>query len=250
VGGDNVANDSATLHEFRLFSPGTPRELKTPMGVTDDTSPARGVMRYVATWGGAYVPSMTMIPVLREDRPGRGGDQESFNDVGIPAVRFIEAVESPDAGTVASHQHSPNDLPKYVTPAYTARVAEVVVAVAASLAKAPPPPSMLQATGAAAGPWTVTWSGPVTGPAVDHYVVAARAATDNFYRLRLTVPASARSRVLTRSDVGLFFGAPFFLSVAAVDSAGHESLFAYPEYRCDAMGCIVQPGSLDVTARK
>ena len=54
--------------------------------------------------------------MLREDRPGRGGDHESFLDQGIPGVRFIETVESPNAGTVASHQHSPNDLPTYVTP--------------------------------------------------------------------------------------------------------------------------------------
>src|SRR5205807_1883125 len=123
-----------------LYSPGTPREFMTPLGVTDDTSPARGIMRYVSYWGSAYVPAMSMIPELREDRPGRGGDQESFNNVGIPAVRFIETVESANAGTLASHQHSPNDLPMYVTPAYTTRIAQVVLAVGASLARVPTPP--------------------------------------------------------------------------------------------------------------
>jgi acetylornithine deacetylase/succinyl-diaminopimelate desuccinylase-like protein len=249
VGGDNVANTAMTLQQFRLFSPGTPREFNQPMGVTDDTSPARGVMRYVGYWGSAYVPSMTMLSVLREDRMGRGGDQESFNNVGIPAVRFIETVESPNAATVQSHQHSPNDLPMYVTPAYTARIAQVVTAVAASLARAPTPPQMGVATGSGAGPWTLSWSAPASGPAVDHYVIAARPTTENLYHARVAVPAATTMHAVTAADLGLAPGAAIFISVAAVDAAGHESLFAYPEYRCDATSCAVQPGSLDVTAR-
>ena len=172
VGGDATVNDAGTLQEFRLYSPGTPREISSAaIGTTDDTSPARGVMRFVATVGGAYVPSMTMVPELREDRPLRSGDHESFLDVAIPGVRFIETVESPDAGTLGSHQHSPNDLRQYVTPAYTARIAQVVVASVASLARAPSPPLSIAASGAAPGrsrsrgprpprdpPWITTWS--------------------------------------------------------------------------------------------
>jgi hypothetical protein len=136
VGGDNSVNSAATLQQFRLYSPGTPREVHGPDGSSDDTSPSRGILRYVGEWGHRYVPEMTVVPKLREDRPGRGGDHESFIDRAYPGVRFIETVESPNAGTVASHQHSPNDLPSFVTPAYTARVAEVVIATAASLARA------------------------------------------------------------------------------------------------------------------
>jgi hypothetical protein len=44
-------------------------------------------------------------------------------------------------------------------------------------------------------------------------------------------------------------GGAFYISVAAVDAEGHESLFAYPETRCDAMGCVVPPDSLNVTAK-
>lgn len=249
VGGDNTANTAETLQQFRLFSAGTPREFNTPVGVTDDTSPARGIMRYVGFWGSAYVPSMTMLPILREDRTGRGGDQESFNNVGIPAVRFIETAESPNAGTIASHQHSPNDLPMYVTPAYTARVVQIVLAVGASLARAPMPPQMGSATGGPAGPWTVSWSAPASGTAVDHYVIAARSTAENFYHTRVSVSASSTSRAVTTADLGLMAGAAFFVSVASVDAVGHESLYAYPEYRCDSTGCAVQAGSLDVTAR-
>ena len=249
VGGDSTVNTPQTLQQFRVYSPGTPRELKSPLGTTDDTSPARGLMRYVATWGAAYVPSMTMLPILREDRSGRGGDHESFNSQGMPAVRFIETIESPNAGTIASHQHSPNDLPAFVTPAYTARIAQIVAAVAGNLARAPAAPQMITASGPAAGPWTLSWSPPASGPAVDHYVVAARSSMENFYRGRTSVAVDKTSHAFAAADLGVTAGAPFFVSVAAVDGAGHESLFAYPEYRCDAAGCAVQAGSLDVTAR-
>jgi acetylornithine deacetylase/succinyl-diaminopimelate desuccinylase-like protein len=249
VGGDNTVNDKDTLQQFRLFAAGTPRELNMRLGTTDDTSPARGMMRYVGHWGSAYVPSMTMLPVLREDRPGRGSDQQSFISAGIPAVRFIEAKESENAGTTSSHQHSPNDLPMYVTPSYTARISQIVLAVASSLARAPRAPLIQGATVGPAGAWTVSWSAPSSGPIVDHYVIAARPSTENFYHTRVSVPASSTSQQVSAADLGLPVGSAFFVSVASVDASGHESLFAYPEYRCDTASCSVQSGSLDVTAR-
>jgi hypothetical protein len=249
IGGDNVANDAASLQQYRIFSPGTPREFSIPMGVTDDESPSRNLMRYIGDWGSRYVPSMTLVPVLREDRPGRGSDHESFINLGVPGVRFIETNESPNAATLASHQHSPNDLPMYVTPAYTARIAQIVVATAATLARAPMPPAMAAASGSASGPWNVTWSAPASGAPVDHYVIAARPVTENFYHSRVVVPLGA-SHSVSAADLGLAAGAAFYISVAAVDAGGHESLFAYPEYRCDATSCAVPPGSLNVTARQ
>jgi len=250
VGGDNSVNDATTLQQFRLYSPGTPREIAGPEGTTDDTSPSRGMMRQIASAGGAYMPSMTIVPKLREDRPMRGSDHEAFIEQTYPAVRFIETVESPNAGTVQSHQHSPNDLLMYVTPDYAARITQVVIASAASLARAPAPPAMINVTGSATGPVTVGWAAPKSGVAVDHYVVAGRATTENFYHTRVSVPASATSRDVTAADLGISGAPAFFVSVAAVDADGHESLFAYPEYRCDSAGCAVQAGSLNLTATK
>jgi hypothetical protein len=249
VGGDSTVNDAGTLQQFRLYSPGTPREIQTPIGTTDDTSPARGLMRFISRVAGAYVPSMSIVPMLREDRPGRGGDHEAFLDQGIPGVRFIETVESPNAGTLASHQHSPNDLATYVTPSYTARVAQVVVASVASLARAPSPPLSIAASGTSAGPVSLSWAAPASGSAVDHYVVTGRATTENFYHSRVVVPKTATSASVTPTALGVAGAPAFFVSVAAVDAQGHESLFAYPEYRCDSTSCVVQPGSTDVTTK-
>jgi hypothetical protein len=80
-------------------------------------------------------------------------------------------------------------------------------------------------------------------------VIAGRATTESFYRLRVAVSADAGPTAVAVSDLGLAGEPAFFVSVAAVDSQGHESLFAYPEFRCDSAGCVVQPGSLDVTTR-
>jgi hypothetical protein len=182
---------------------------------------------------------MQMLPHLAADRAGRGGDQESFAKAGYPAVRFIETVESPNAGQAGSHQHTDQDLPASVTPAYAARMTQVVVSVAASLARAPGAPVLSGITGPAGGPWTVSWSAPSVGPSVDHYVLAARPTTESFYGARVAVPGASASQTVSSSDLDLAGGSAFYVSVAAVDAAGHESLFA-PEYRCDSAGCVAK----------
>jgi hypothetical protein len=241
VGGDNTVNLDAALHQFRLYSPGTPREIRSADGTTDDTSPSRGLMRYVATWGGTYVPDMAIIPKLREDRPGRGGDHESFIAAGHPGVRFIEPIEN------LAHEHTGQDLFDFVTPSYTTRVAEVVVAVAASLARAPSPPTSLVVSGNASSA-NLSFLAPADDP-VDHYVVAARPASENFYHSRRVLPATTTTGSFAPSDLSVDPGTAYYVSVAAVDAGGHESTFAYPEYRCDESGCVVPPDALDVTAR-
>ncbi len=250
VGGDNTANDATALHQFRLFSPGTPREYNLPMGVTDDESPSRGVMRYIGYWGSRYVPSMTMVPVLREDRPNIGSDHVPFINLGYPGVRFLDTFEAPNAAMPGGHRHTPDDLPRYVTPDYAQRIGQIAFSVVAMLARAPTPPVMPTATGTAAGRVTIGWAAPASGPSVDHYVVAARPVTENFYHTRVAVPANQTSFAVSASDLGIAGTSAFYISVGAVDADGHESLFAYPEYRCDAASCVVPPGSLDITARQ
>src|SRR4029077_13757710 len=196
-GGDNTANTSADLQNFRLYSPGIPRERRStdPDGTTDNPSPSRGVMRYVGTWGGAYVPTINMLPKLREDRPGRASDHASFINNGFPAVRMMETFEcspSPvdnscglplpcpapsnipasctDTSFITTHQHSPNDLVQFITPSYAARIAQVMASVAASLARAPGSPTNFTASGNSAQGVQVNFEDP-DGGNVDHFVV-------------------------------------------------------------------------------
>jgi len=266
-GGDSSANTAADLQNFRLYSSGIPRERFStdPDGSTDNTSPSRGVMRYIGTWGSAYVPSLTMAPKLREDRPGRASDHVSFINHGFPAVRFMETFEcspSPvdnscgatklpcppptqipafckDLSFITTHQHSPNDLVQFITPSYAARIAQVMASVAASLARAPDSPQNFTATGNSLQGIKLNFNGPQDGD-VNHFVVAARSVNENFYRQRMTV-SEGDSQLISPQALGLNPGDSFFVSVSTVDSAGHESLFAWPEVRCDSSACAIPP---------
>jgi len=263
-GGDIAANTSADLQNFRLYSSGIPRERFStdPDGTTDNTSANRGVMRYVGTWGGAYVPSLNMVPELREDRPGRASDHVSFINNGFPAVRIMERFEcspSPvdnscggplpcpppaqipafckDTSFITTHQHSPNDLVQFITPPYAASIAQVIGAVAASLARAPDSPRNFNARGNSVQGVKLSFNGPQDGD-VDHFVVAARSVSENFYRQRVVVDEGDNQAISPRA-LGLNPGDSFFVSVATVDSNGHESLFAWPEVRCDSSSCAI-----------
>jgi Peptidase family M28 len=270
-GGDSLANTPADLQNFRLYSPGIPRERNDtdPDGTTDNTSPSRGLMRYVGAWGGAYVPAITMLPKLREDRPGRGSDHSSFINQGFPGVRLMETFEcspSPvdnscggplpcpppanipaactDPAFITTHQHSPNDLVSSITPSYAARIAQVMLSVAASLARAPGSPANFTLSGNSVQGVQITFNAPAPGN-VDHYVMAARSVSENFYRQRIIV---SNGNLVSAQALGLSTGSSFFVSIAAVDKLGHESLFAYPELRCDSTSCVVPANALNVTA--
>ena len=67
----------------------------------------------------------------------------------------------------------------------------------------------------------------------------------------MVVPGSDHAARVSVRALGLKPGSSFYVSVAAVDAEGHESLYAYPEYRCSSSGgCSVPRGALDVTATR
>jgi len=274
-GGDQDANRPSDLGFFRLYSSGIPRERFStdPDGTTDNTSPSRGVMRNVGTWGGAYVPSITMAPKLREDRPGRASDHVSFINNGFPAVRFMETFEcspSPvdnscgklplpcpapaqipafckDTTFITTHQHSPNDQVQHITPTYAATIARVIGGVAGNLARAPLSPRDFTANGNSVLGLQIQFQEPQVGH-VDHFVVAARSVSENFYRQRIVLPHAGQQQLISTQTLGLNPGDSFFLSVASVDKQGHESLFAYPEIRCDSNSCVSPANAQDIKA--
>ncbi|MFL5427104.1 MAG: hypothetical protein ACJ783_18960, partial [Myxococcales bacterium] len=58
------------------------------------------------------------------------------------------------------------------------------------------------------------------------------------------------SALVTAAQLGIAPGQAFFISVAAESNGHHESLFGYPEFRCDATGCVVPAGALKITDSK
>lgn len=97
-------------------------------------SPTQQLARYARQIGERYLPSMKVNMMFQQDRLGRGGDHSPFQLEGFAAVRFSTPNEN------YTHQHSATDLPEFVSVPYTARVARINAAVAASLAQAPKPP--------------------------------------------------------------------------------------------------------------
>jgi len=317
-GGDNLANTGDDFSAFRLYSTGTPRERLTrgKDGTTDNTSPSRGLMRFIATFGVPFVPGFNMRTILREDRPGRASDQAPFIGNGIPAVRFIESHECSSSpvdnscpqfnGTAGcpspfealprtdprhnclhtnfvakicandderahglvknppdslnegcvdptnpnpfhnfQRQHAPNDRPENPTADYEAKIAKVMSATLASLARAPNAPVNFVATGDANHGVTVTFAA-APGDDVEKFIVAARPTTANFHTGRVRVEGTRA--FVTPQQLGIAPGQSFFISVSALGDGHHESLFAYPEFRCDSTGCVIPAGALNITA--
>ena len=114
-----------------------------------------------------------------------------------------------------------------------------MASVAASLARAPDSPQNFTVTGNAIQGIKLNFNGPQEGD-VDHFVVAARSVSENFYRRRIIV-SEGDGQLISPQALGLNPGDSFFVSVSTVDSAGHESLFAWPEVRCDSSACAIPP---------
>jgi hypothetical protein len=128
-----------------------------------------------------------------------------------------------------------------------------MIATLANLARAPNAPVNFVATGNATQGVTVTFSA-APGDKVEKFIVAARATTENFYSARVSVEAEEERGVVTASvtpqQLNMTPGQSFFISVAAQGDGRHESLFAYPEYRCDAAACVVPPDATATTVFK
>jgi hypothetical protein len=90
--------------------------------------------RYVWAVGALYQPEFEVLPVLRLDRLGRGGDHAPFHRLGIPALRFSERLEN------YKRQHLVTDVFEHVNFGYIAKVARLNLATVVSLAAAPSRP--------------------------------------------------------------------------------------------------------------
>lgn len=101
--------------------------------------------RYAKEIGERYIPAFQVETVFMQDRLGRGGDHTPFQLEGFAAIR----VSTPNE--IYANQHHETDTLENMSVPYTAKVAKFNGAVAASLALAPKPPSVMRLPGAGRG---------------------------------------------------------------------------------------------------
>ncbi|HTV05930.1 MAG TPA: M28 family metallopeptidase [Acidobacteriaceae bacterium] len=242
VGGNTTPGD--TLQDkavVRVFSEGipataTPMEIRRllMLGYASD-SPSRELARAITEVAQTYdggPPATALHPVLefRLDRFLRGGDHYSFNKEGFAAVRFTEWRED------FHHQHQDvrvedgiqyGDLPKYVDFNYVARVARLNAATMATLAMAPPPPTMVDiVVSKLDNNSTLRWSPGEGAPEGTRYQVLWRATSapnwERFTAAGIHMDGAQYEVTLPISKDNVIFG------VRAVDGAGHASLAVVP----------------------
>jgi hypothetical protein len=180
-----------------------------------EDSPSRELARFVQRWGGRYVPSHKVRPMARPDRFGRGGDHSAYNQLGFTAVGFRESREN------FVRQHDVRDTFEGISLPYLAQNARVNAAAAATLALAPPPPSVTndrgqpQITRAPSGyDATLKWT---AAPGASAYRIFWREAWGPDWQHELLV-GNVTALVLPDMQID-----DYVFGVAAVDAAGHES---------------------------
>jgi len=154
------------------------------------------------------IRDFTVLLQDRTDRPGRGGDHQSFNRHGMPAIRFIETTETDKL------HHTGNDTIDRIHFPYCVRVVRADIALLANLASAPPAPGApdLKRRPSKIG---ATWM------AVDgakKYLVAVRRETLEFREVLETEKPEAEVRAEEEGT--------WSVCVAAVDAQGNVSLFS------------------------
>lgn len=188
----------------------------------ENDSPSRELARYAQEIGDRYQTDFRGELVFRADRFLRGGDHESFNAAGFPAIRFTEPVET------FAHQHQTvrtensveyGDLQKFMDFDYLARVTRYNVSVLASLALGPArPDSAWVLTKALDNRTQLTWK-PVPGAA--SYEVVRRNTTDAVWTEATDVGNVTAATMPYSKDNWLF-------AVRAVDAQGHRGVPAFP----------------------
>jgi hypothetical protein len=125
VGNQDDGKGGVNSTELRVFSNGP-----------NDVSPDRQLGRTAEFLSFNQRLDMKLRVEDAIDREARYGDHFSFTEKGIPAIRFINAVEEKING-------DPTDTIDYIEPAYFRRAVQAILVVVSSLADGPRPPRNL-----------------------------------------------------------------------------------------------------------
>ncbi|HEY5340475.1 MAG TPA: M28 family metallopeptidase [Candidatus Aquilonibacter sp.] len=211
---------------IRVFSEALPAGAKPAMVNligTENDSPSRELARFAGNVVPQYVDGFRVREVWRADRFLRGGDQESFQADGFPAIRFVEPHEN------FTHQHQDvrvqngvqyGDLLKYIDFNYLAKATKANVATLASLALGPQAPPHAQLVLKHLGyDSTLRWS-PAIG--ATSYEIVWRETTAVEWQHAKNVGNVTEATVPVSKD-------DYILGVRAIDAQGHQSVVSYPQ---------------------
>jgi hypothetical protein len=220
VGDDGVKRDDV----IRIFSEAIPAGAAVArinaIGSQNDT-PSNELARFTKETSDAYATGLRGMLVWRADRFLRGGDHESFNAEGFPALRFTEPRET------FAHQHQDvrvengvqyGDLLQYMDFDYLAKVTRYNAAALATLALAPATPKVSVDTKALTNDTLLTWD-PV--PRAARYEVVRRLTTEPTWTAVQDAGTATKITIQLSKDNWQF-------GVRSVDAEGHRSPAGFP----------------------
>ncbi len=225
VGNSKTHTGRSVFHTLRIFSEALPlgakRKLVNLLG-TENDSPSRELARFIVSTDKIYLPHLHIQEIFRADRFLRGGDQESFQGVGYPAIRFTEASE------VFEHQHQNvrvqngiqyGDLPQYIDPQYLAQSTRANVAALATLALGPAAPTHVHIVLAHLG-YTTTLRWRRSADAVGYEVLWRKTDAATWQHVRAVGNVTTVTLPISYDD-DLF-------AVRSVDAKGLRSVGVFP----------------------
>jgi hypothetical protein len=222
VGGDGASEPNV----IRVFSQGLPAGVdiaRVNLVGSENDSPSRELSRFIAETVPVYVPDLSVRQIFRSDRFMRGGDQQSFQDVGYSAaIRFVEAHEN------FTHQHQDvrvsngvqfGDLPQFIDAQYLRRATQANVASLATLALGPAPPKGAQMVLHRLGyDSTLRWQR--AGDAATYEILWRSTDSPQWEQARDVGDVSEATVPVSKDD--------YVLGVRSVDSNGLRSPVVYP----------------------
>jgi hypothetical protein len=220
--GGNGVHEPDVIRVFSQAVPAGADLAKVNQVGSESDSPSRELARFIGETVPQYMPAFTVRQIWRADRFLRGGDQQSFQDDGYPATRFVEPNEN------FTHQHQDvgvkdgvqfGDLLQFIDFDYMAKATQANIATLAALALGPQAPPGAQMVLKHLGyDSTLRWK-PAIGAA--SYEIIWRSTTASDWEYAQNVGNVTEAVVPVSKD-------DYILGVRAIDAQGRHSVASYP----------------------
>jgi hypothetical protein len=220
--GGNGVHEPGVIRVFSEALPSGSKDALVNLTGSENDSPSRELARFAGEVIPQYVDGFSVRQIWRADRFLRGGDQESFQDDGFPAIRFVEPNEN------FAHQHQDvrvengvqyGDLLQYIDAEYLAKATQANVAALAALALGPQAPPDAQLVLKHLGyDSTLRWK-PAIG-ATSYEIVWRSTSAPDWEHAQNVGNVTEATVPVSKDD--------YILGVRAVDAQGHRSVASYP----------------------